>query len=81
MRKLDKTSSFLSKVEQIAAENLILFKTNFSNTPVQRGTPPLGMRTIWIPVNDDQFNNLSYTIITLPIKLINILFMLQRDFD
>ena len=81
MRKLDKTSSLLSKVEQIAAENFILFKTDFSNTLEQGGTPPLGIRTIWIPVNDDQFNNLSYTSIILPIKPINILFMLQRDVD
>ena len=55
LRKMDKGNHFIGKVDQIAAEDFLIFKADFSGVLEQKGAPPEGMRTFWIPVDDVQF--------------------------
>jgi len=54
IKKLDRGSRFSGLVEQIASEDFLIIKTNFSSVLDQKGAPPKGMRTFWVPVDDDQ---------------------------
>ena len=55
LRKMDKGNHFIGNIDQIAAEDFLIIKTESSSVLEQKGTPPEGMRTFWIPADDEQF--------------------------
>lgn len=52
LKKLNKGSAFFGQVDAIMARDFLVFKSDFSGLLEQKGTPPKGMRTIALPVDD-----------------------------
>lgn len=54
IKKLDRGSRFIGIAEQVISNDFLIIKTDFSSVLDQKGAPPKGMRTFWVPVDDDQ---------------------------
>lgn len=54
IKKLDRGSEFLGITEQVISKDFLIIKCDFSSVLEQQGAPPKGMRTFWVPVDDDQ---------------------------
>lgn len=54
LNKLNRGKDFYGKADLLAADNFILYRTDFGGILEQTGSPPAGMRTFFVPEDDDQ---------------------------
>jgi AraC family ethanolamine operon transcriptional activator len=54
IKKLDRGSVFSGIADQVISKDFLIVKTDFSSVLDQKGAPPKGMRTFWVPVDDNQ---------------------------
>jgi AraC family ethanolamine operon transcriptional activator len=53
-RKLNKNTKFKARLNRIDAPDFLLIKVDFLDILEQKGAPPQGMRTFWIPADNNQ---------------------------
>lgn len=54
VNKLNRGKDFYGRADLFSAEDFFILKADFGGVLEQYGTPPAGMRTLWVPADDEQ---------------------------